>query len=787
MDKAVVPRSPRTVGVPVTYGLEKFRNRDGERETLARLLVDPEIRMVTVMGRRGIGKSALAAKVLDDAGERRWPHDVTALTGVVYMSSRTSGISLERLFLDCARLLGGQREQKLRDTWARPRATHDKIAELFEALDEETEGRYVILFDNLEDRLTDDGRLDDEGLNTFIELLFRVRRSPCLLVTTQVPLALPPQLLRYEARLHLETGLPELDGIQLLRELDRNGEAGLRDAPLIDLGRAVARVHGVPRALELVVGAMAEDYLTLPTLDELLRTFAQRGDMLAELVQERYLRLNKEGRLALQVLAVFGRPTPRQAVEYVFDRLAPSLDPAPALARLARVQLITVADRANKSFALHPMDVDLVYGELQLQGIHGKISLERHVADWYMSNSKPENEWTTVEDASYRRLEFEHRVRAGDYDGATRVLNSIAEFLVWRGSVREVVSMHLAVHDKIHDKTLRAAHLLDLGFARMIGGPIEEAAEHFECALSIAVDLGDRRKQERALSMLGDAYRKMRRLDEAIDTLSRAAEIARELDDLIHESYSLLGLSLTYSYCGDVDQALHVVARMNAQAQKTDDPHVHGRVGDARSVAEAIAGRWENAIAAAEEALEWYQRGGIGESIGYTRNIQGLGYIALGQTDIAITTFQQGCEDGSSVETPRVEGLCFFNMAWAYWLTERYAEAYEAAERSGDAFRRAGGSDATTAEALSRAARAIIAGDMTSAAEMLIRTAELSRGNADFLPPAWLTTEAARLAHSIGSTTLEDTALAVLRDESAREAYEKRRETGSVVEREDNQ
>ena len=757
----------------MAYGLEKFRNRDPERESLARLLADPGIRMVTIMGRRGIGKSALAAKVLDDAGEGRWPRDITAPTGVVYMSSRTSGISLERLFFDCARMLGDQREQKLRDTWTRQRATHDKVIDLLEALDEGTEGRYVILLDNLEDRLTDDGHLDDEDLNTFVELVFRVRRGPCLFVTTQVPLALPPQLLRYEARLLLNTGLSELDGIQLLRELDRNGEAQLRDAPEIDLGRAVARVHGVPRALELVVGAMVGDYLTLPTLDDLLRTFAQRGDMLAELVQERYLRLNNEARLALQVLAVFGRPTIRQAVEYVFHRVAPSFDPVPALARLARVHMVTVIDRASRSFALHPMDADFAYGELRLQGIHGKISLERHVADWYTSKSKPESEWTTVEDASFRRLEFEHRVRAGDYNDAARVLDTIAEFLVWRGSVREVVSMHLAVHDKIDDETLQAAHLLGLGFARLIGGPVEEAAEHFERALSIAVALGDRHKQERALSMLGDAYRKTRRLDEAIDTLGQAAEIARELGDLPHESQTLLNLSLTHSYRRDVNQALRVAERMNAQAEMTDDPHVHGRLGDAQSVAHAVAGRWEDATIAAGEAIAWYQRGGIGESIGYARNIQGLGYIALGETDMAITTFQQGCEDGSSVETPRVEGLCFFNMAWAYWLTERYAEAYEAAERSGDAFRRAGGSDAETADALSRAAHAVITGDLASAAETLILAAELSRGNADLLPPAWLAAEAVRLARSVGNTTLADAAIAVLRDEPVREMDEK--------------
>lgn len=63
----------RVVGVPVAHGIELFKNRTRESDVIARHLSDPSIRMVTVVGRRGIGKSALAAKVMDLLDRGEWP------------------------------------------------------------------------------------------------------------------------------------------------------------------------------------------------------------------------------------------------------------------------------------------------------------------------------------------------------------------------------------------------------------------------------------------------------------------------------------------------------------------------------------------------------------------------------------------------------------------------------------------------------------------------------------------------------------------------------------------
>lgn len=71
-----------------------------ECENIGELLAVPGAWLVSVIGPGGMGKTALVSKVLRDLEKNRWPHtDDIPLDGIVYLSTRTAGISLERLFL----------------------------------------------------------------------------------------------------------------------------------------------------------------------------------------------------------------------------------------------------------------------------------------------------------------------------------------------------------------------------------------------------------------------------------------------------------------------------------------------------------------------------------------------------------------------------------------------------------------------------------------------------------------------------------------------------------------
>lgn len=199
--------SLRVIGLPVTHGLELFKDRIEARELVGRHLADPAVRMVTVTGRRGMGKSALSAKVLEMLEQGQWPGQTRAPlpSAIVNLSTRTSGVTLERLYFDCARALGPETEARLLGVWAANRPVHDKVGELFNAMGDEL---VVILVDNLEDLLLDDGRLEDAELGVFFDCLFRNRHTPRLLVTSQIPLRLAPELRRFAVEVELSEGCP---------------------------------------------------------------------------------------------------------------------------------------------------------------------------------------------------------------------------------------------------------------------------------------------------------------------------------------------------------------------------------------------------------------------------------------------------------------------------------------------------------------------------------------------------------------------------------------------------
>ncbi|MER5184087.1 trypsin-like peptidase domain-containing protein [Streptomyces sp. NPDC002896] len=733
----------KVIGLPVAHGLELFKDRAHEREMIGRHLADPAIRMVTVTGRRGMGKSAVAAKVMAMLEEGEWPGHLQAPppSGLVNLSTRTSGISLERIYFDCAHLLGPEQEARLQGVWATNRSIHDKLGELFAAMGDRL---FVILVDNFEDLLQDDGGLEDEELTVFLDCLFRARSTPRLLVTSQVPLRLAPELRRFAAEVELSEGLPPEEAVALLRELDQDGSLGLAQLSNEQLLQAAVRVHGVPRALELLVGAMADDTLVLPTLQEVLESFTLRGDVVAGLAQDRYRRLDPDSRAVLNVLAVLRTPVSREAIEWIVAGLDSGLDVAPILSHLVRVRMVSV-DRASRTFALHPMDADLAYGAMPRDGVLGRQSVERRAADWYASVAPPRSDWRTLDDIQPYRREFKHRVRAGQFDEAALVLGAISEWMVWEGSVLNALSMHLILEGKLSDERARLTHLAAFGHARLSGGPMSHAVELFTEAADLAERLGDRRALQNAVFGLGDTYRQLGRLDAAVEPLARAADLAHEIGDFENEVHSILSLSLAHSTLRDGEKALAGADRLTELARTSGDMLTEARSWNARTTALLTLGRWEETIAAGEQAARAYRDAGSQEAITYALNAQGLALIALGRAAEAVAKLEAALHEASLMENPRAEGLCLYNRAWAYWTDGQYEQSSQAAERAAMSLQIAGAAEAAAAQALAEAARARAADDTQAAADALIRAADGVGRNVEMVSPAWLTEHAQRL------------------------------------------
>jgi tetratricopeptide (TPR) repeat protein len=627
----VVGRRPQDV-------VDHFKNRAREQVTIGQLLAEPATRLVSVIGHGGMGKTALACKVLRDMERHRWPHteEQVPLDGIIYLSTRTAGISLERLFLDCAKLLGGEQEKRLNTIWTNPQVgTEDKILRLLEAL---KDGRYVILLDNIEDLLDDQGRLMDEDLRLFFEHGLATSHGARLLVTSRVALAFRREVMRFDRQVKLLEGLPIPDGVALLRELDPNGDYGLRDAPEEGLAQAVSLVHGVPRALEVMAGILAND--PFASLTDVLYQFYEQEDVVQMLIEENYKRMDDNARRVIEALAVFRRPVPPLAVDYLLEPFAPGLDVPGIIRRLTRANIVSV-DRATKTATLHPIDQDYVYRQLpeesETEANYTRQALERRAAGYYVQLRTPPETWKRIDDLEPQLAEFEHRVRAGDFDDACRVLEPIDyDYLYLWGHYARLVEMRERLLERLTDPRLRAANLEGLGRTCRPLGKLKRAISYYQKALDTVRDeLGDRRAEGSILGNLGTVYRNLGQIKRACKLHEKALTIAREVGDRKVESQQL------------------------------------GRLGTAHSVLDEI----EQAIKELEEALKIARKIGSRRYESFWLHRLGLAYHAQGDLVQAIDCLEEGRDIAREIGERRAEGYCLIGLAHALLTDKRFAEA----------------------------------------------------------------------------------------------------------------
>jgi hypothetical protein len=277
--------------------------------------------------------------------------------GILYLSARSTGLSLERIYTDVGRMLGDPVASRLAARWAdRDTPLTAKVEYLLETLQD---GVYVILLDNLEDVLDDDNAIQEEGLRLFVERCMLQPGGARLITTSREQVAVAPAAVRSARHIPLREGLPEDDAVALLRDFDADGRLGLRDVPEADLRRAVQLTQGIPRALEILAGILDRDP-TL-TLTELLSDETVFGEQVMEsLIAAGYERVGEDERRVLEALAVFNRPVDATAIVFLVQPWFPALDVRASLRRLVNSYFVTF-NRATGEYSLHPMDREYVY------------------------------------------------------------------------------------------------------------------------------------------------------------------------------------------------------------------------------------------------------------------------------------------------------------------------------------------------------------------------------------------------------------------------------------------
>ena len=676
--RQAMPRQ-RVVNLPPQGLAELFKDRTAEMAAVLEALLSPDngVRLVTVFGQGGIGKTALACHAM------RQIEKADGIDGVVYLSARTTGLTFERIYSDSARMLGGAAEEKLTATWkSEATTTPAKIQTLLEAYNG---GRYVLLLDNVESVLEDSGRLADGALEQFLNAFLAQPHGARLFATTREPLSLPADIRKHQRLVPLEQGLPAADAVQHLRDLDRtqtNGRLGLLDAPEALLTLAAEKTHGYPTALEAIVSILSEDGLSL---DALLADHALFGEgVISSLVRSALSRLDADGHRVMQALAVFGRPVREVAVSFLLE---PYADAAaiPALVRRLTRALYVNSRRATGELILHPLYREFSYAALPAGDdvAYSRTALERRAAAYYAQLRLPPAEWKSIRNLDPQIFEFEHSLRAGDAAAANHVLSGIdVDYLIPWGHARLVAELRGRLPIEKLPPAARATHHLALAEAALAIGShadamrqAQTAAQHADGADQPAIraradivsgsaawSLGDYRAQEdhclraltwsreagdpaieiRARCGLAEAYRCLGRMPDAVDHARQAVALAADTGRRSDEARAQRALGSAYRVLGELDAARACFEAAMTIATECGDALAACQDHNHLALVLLAASRPATSLLHARDGLALAREIGSIEQEAYAITYAGCALLAGGRYDEARRQFEEG-------------------------------------------------------------------------------------------------------------------------------------------------
>ena len=237
LEREQVPAEPQPVQAskfvnpPPAVAPTWFQGRQDETDRLAGYLSDPGIRLVTVTGPGGIGKTAMVCRLLKGLEVGRIPGAdgdaaAVAVGGIVYLSRNgVHKVEYPTLVADLLRLLPAEEAGRLQRLYQNPQ--HSPAEMMLALLEAFPAGEpVVVLLDNLESVMdTERETLAEPALH---EALSAVLTGPAhaltMIATTRVT---PAALLRVEParqrQLKLTDGLEPEDARVVFRELDDDG------------------------------------------------------------------------------------------------------------------------------------------------------------------------------------------------------------------------------------------------------------------------------------------------------------------------------------------------------------------------------------------------------------------------------------------------------------------------------------------------------------------------------------------------------------------------------------
>ncbi|MFM8174396.1 MAG: tetratricopeptide repeat protein, partial [Pirellulaceae bacterium] len=281
------------------------------------------------------------------------------------------------------------------------------------------------------------------------------------------------------------------------------------------------------------------------------------------LVGEAFNRLDRPAQQVMQALAIYGRPVPPVAVDFLLAPHVPGIDSAPLLNRLLNMQLVR---KEGGRFYLHPIDRDYALGRVEegepgdcLDGVprFSRYALRHRGAEFFRQARKPRSDWKTLDDLFPQLAEFDLRFLNGDSQTAFAIVREIdfRYLMIW-GHYRLMADMHLRLKGRLEDPRSRQQSCNSLGLALENLGNYDEASATYEEAIRLAREIGARNSEAVALSNQAICHVRLGETARAIQCNTQALEIVRALGDLPSTVSNLNNLANRYADLGDNRQSL---------------------------------------------------------------------------------------------------------------------------------------------------------------------------------------------------------------------------------------
>jgi len=583
-------RHGRFLNPPPLVAPTYFQDRTVETKLLAEFLKDEARRLVMVIGRGGIGKTAMVCRLLKAVEGGALPDDLgpLAVDGIVYLSTRGARrLNATNLYSDLLKLLPSETARPLDMLLRHPQASmRTKFGEMLAAFSVQ---RVVVLLDNLEDMVDpgnfdlQDGELDD-ALRAVLEA---PPHSIKLIITSRIaPRALALVQPGRQIRLDLDEGLESPHAEQLLRDMDVDGKVGLRGAPVPLLAEARARTRGYPRALEALFAILSADRDT--SLAELLheqttpagaRSRLQLPENVVEaLVGEAFARLDPAAEHVMQALAVYGHRVTPTAVDYLLQPFQLGVDSEPVLKRLTNMHLVR---KERDRYYLHPVDSAYAFERVPVGTSADRdvspppftrIALTHRAADYFVEVRTSSDTWRTIDDVSAQLSEFELRCAVEEYDAAVHVLLQIDDQLQLWGYYSTQLTLWERLVGHLGHAVLEATAQNQLGQVRFRMGHYDRALEHFTSGLGTGLAAENLSCVSASLSGLAHCHGDLGRTALAIEHYKRGLEIARQSGDRQHEAADLGNIGFFTAELGDTRGAIDYHQRAMAIYEQCDDP-----------------------------------------------------------------------------------------------------------------------------------------------------------------------------------------------------------------------